>query len=392
MKILYLVERPTQFEAPFFRYVHEQDPENRLRVLFTAQDAGKPVRDPELGLVVDWQIEPLAGYDHGILAADESRRRQLEQELEAGCDLLITNGYRGPYWQAVTLARRAGIATALRLDSVGGGSWPRRIARRAFLATALERRYDVFLATGTRTDRFLAKCGIRSVKRPGRFPYAVDVSWFRQESRLLDGDARRQIRAEQRMRHDVPADAKVVLAVAKFNRREAPWDLVKALSRVRHPARVWLAGAGIGDGKGEQALANLAQDEGVRDQVDFIHYVDYPKLPALYAAADLFVHAAREENWGVSVAEALACGLPVIASSGVGAGEDLIVKGHNGFVYPWGDHLTLAKHVDAALDLAPGAVEDTNESVLREWDYGATWKHLLDAAAAARSPRQDAGA
>ena len=39
----------------------------------------------------------------------------------------------------------------------------------------------------------------------------------------------------------------------------------------------------------------------------------------------------------MSVAEALACGLPVLASSRVGAARDLLAPGRNGWVYPAGD-------------------------------------------------------
>lgn len=43
MKIAFLVERPTQFEAPFYRFA-ARDPEHELRVLFTAPDLAEPDR------------------------------------------------------------------------------------------------------------------------------------------------------------------------------------------------------------------------------------------------------------------------------------------------------------------------------------------------------------
>ena len=143
---------------------------------------------------------------------------------------------------------------------------------------------------------------------------------------------------------------------------------------------LWLVLAG--DGPARPALEEFARDEGL-SRVRFPGYIPYPELPALYAAADLFVHAAREERWGVSVQEALACGLPVVASSRVGAGYDLIEVGGNGFVYPAG------RRRDAGAADRRGAGPRTlsgsasaARAILARWDYAATWRHLLDAAAA----------
>ena len=74
--------------------------------------------------------------------------------------------------------------------------------------------------------------------------------------------------------------------------------------------------------------------------------------------------------------EALACGLPVIASSRVGAGYDLIEAGGNGFVYPAGDDGMLALRVGEALALDPEAVRRRNAAILARWDYAATWRNL----------------
>ncbi|HEY2736868.1 MAG TPA: glycosyltransferase, partial [Thermoanaerobaculia bacterium] len=108
--------------------------------------------------------------------------------------------------------------------------------------------------------------------------------------------------------------------------------------------------------------------------------VPYPDLPSLYAAADLFLHPVAEERWGVSVAEALACGLPVITSSRVGAARDLIAAGRNGFTYPAGDDSALAGRIEEALRLDLAAVREENRAILSRWDYAATWRSLLRAA------------
>jgi glycosyltransferase involved in cell wall biosynthesis len=91
------------------------------------------------------------------------------------------------------------------------------------------------------------------------------------------------------------------------------------------------------------------------------------------------VHAAQEERWGVSVAEALACGLPAVASSRVGAAADLLVASRNGWTYPSGDPAALAHHARQALALDRAAVAAASREVLARWDYAASWRHLLDA-------------
>ncbi|HSF44322.1 MAG TPA: glycosyltransferase [Thermoanaerobaculia bacterium] len=364
MRIVFLVERPTQFEAPFYRFA-AQDPEHELRVLYTAPDVAEPVDDPELGRKVSWGIDLLGGYPWEVCP-----RRGLADRLR--CDLLIVNGYtRRIYLEAALLAKRAGVATALRLDSVlWGGSPARDLAKRVFFATWMRRLYDLFLGVGSLTLEYLRAHGVPP-ERTGLFPYAVDVEDFRFRSALSPEE-----RHAVRDRLGVPRDARVVLSLAKLAPREAPWDLLRAFARISQED-VWLVLAGDGPER-----AALERQAGPR--VRFPGYIPYPELPSLYAAADLFVHPAREERWGVSVEEALACGLPVVASSRVGAGVDLIAPGENGFPYEAGDDAGLAARVGEALAIPPERVRARSADILSRWDYNATWANLLEAASRIR--------
>lgn len=375
MKITFLVERPTQFEAPFYRFA-ARDPEHELRVLYTGADLAEPVFDPELGRTVSWGIDLLGGYPYEVCPAEGTGAWLAGRLRPERCDLLIVNGYTQPLYRlGARTAKRAGVATALRLDSVLWDASPaRNLAKRFLFATYVKRTYDLFLGVGSLTQEYLQAFGVPR-ERTGLFPYAVDVDEFRARSSMADQEA-------VRARLGVPAEARVVLGLAKFNDREAPWDLLRAFAQLQQED-VWLVLAG--DGPARPRLEDFTRSQGL-SRILFPGYVPYPELPALYAASDLFVHPAREERWGVSVQEALACGLPVVASSRVGAGVDLIAPGRNGFLYESGWEGELARRVEDALALPREGVHESSREILARWDYAATWRNLLEAAARLRGP------
>ena len=377
MRIAFLVERPTQFEAPFYRFA-ARDSEHELRILFTSADAAEPVFDPELGRPVSWGVDLLKGYRYEICPPRDQALWLGDQLRQERCDLLIVNGYTQPVFRLGTrLAKRAGIATALRLDSVlWDSSAARHLVKRLLFAVHMKVTYDLFLGVGSLTLDYLRSFGVPP-ERTGLFPYAVDVEEFRSRSAISAEE-----RAAFRARLGVPVNARLVLSLAKFNEREAPWDLLRAFARVAGED-LWLVLAGDGTARGE--LERFAREHGM-ERVRFPGYVPYNELPGLYAAADLFVHPAREERWGVSVQEALACGLPVVASSRVGAGYDLIEAAGNGYVYEAGNHEALALRIGEALALPPRQVHERSREILVRWDYAASWHNLLEAASRVAQP------
>jgi glycosyltransferase involved in cell wall biosynthesis len=379
MRIGFVVERPTQFEAPFYRFA-AGDPTHRLVVFYTGGSPVTEVYDPELGRKVGWGLDLTTGYRSAVVPPARPLavfRRALQAEP---WDLLVVNGYtRRPYLAAALAARRSGVPVALRLDSVSwreprSGQAPRRL-----LALLLARLFDLFLPVGTLAREHLLELGV-AAERIGCFPYAVDAEAFRAASDRYRGE-----RAALRRRCGLPAAGPVVLAVTKHSRREAPFDLVRAAPHLPSGTAVLL----VGDGPERPALE--AEAAAARGRVVFAGYVPYPELPACYALADVFVHPVAEERWGVSVAEALACDLPVVTSDRVGAARDLLVPGQNGFVYPAGDARALADRVTAALALDRGALAAASERVLGAWGYAAAWRGLLAAAERARRLRAAPG-
>jgi glycosyltransferase involved in cell wall biosynthesis len=70
-----------------------------------------------------------------------------------------------------------------------------------------------------------------------------------------------------------------------------------------------------------------------RGTVFFPGFREIGELPRFYAAASAFIHPALEEPWGLVINEAMASGLPVLSGNNVGAAEELVEPGRNGWTF-----------------------------------------------------------
>jgi glycosyltransferase involved in cell wall biosynthesis len=371
MNLVMVVEHPTQFEGPLFRHA-ARDGAHRLRVLYTDPAAGRARVDPEIGRHVDWGADALRGHDHAVAPA-AGRRAWLREQLAARQDLVIVNGYTRPaYLAAIAAARRAGSPLGLRLDSVAfdEGAGPRRLVKRALFRWGVRPLFDLFFGVGSLTLEYLRGLGVPG-SRTALLPYPVDAAGFRRTPAAAE-----RARAAWRARLGTPPGAPVVLAVHKLHPRETPWDLLHAWPAAAAADR-WLWMAGDGPDRGE--VERFVRERGLQ-RVVMLGYAPYSDLPELYAAADLLVHAPRVERWGVSVGEALACGLPVVTSSLVGAAHDLVDPGRTGAVYPAGEPDALAGAISSCLGLDRAAVDALGRERLAAWGPEAAWRNMLEAA------------
>ena len=92
------------------------------------------------------------------------------------------------------------------------------------------------------------------------------------------------------------------------------------------------------------ALARLANGLGISDRVLFTGQVCHGSMPALFRSADLLVNPSPYEPFGMVSLEAMACGLPVVASA-VGGHVDTVVDGTTGILVPPGQPLLLARRI-----------------------------------------------
>ncbi len=88
-----------------------------------------------------------------------------------------------------------------------------------------------------------------------------------------------------------------------------------------------------GSGPDKDSLVKLIADLGLQGMISLIGWVEIEEMIELYHRADVFIHPSHFDPFPNVVMEAMACGLPVIGSSGAGSVVDRVVENKNGFVF-----------------------------------------------------------
>jgi glycosyltransferase involved in cell wall biosynthesis len=100
----------------------------------------------------------------------------------------------------------------------------------------------------------------------------------------------------------------------------------------------------VGEGPCRRQLTNLAERLGVASRLTFLGTLDRRQVAAEMQSAQCFVLPSRHETFGVVLIEALACGLPVIASAC--GGPECIVEKSDGILVPPDDVAALARAME----------------------------------------------
>lgn len=146
----------------------------------------------------------------------------------------------------------------------------------------------------------------------------------------------------------------------------------------------------LGDGPSRGEFEALAAALGIADRVRFAGLV-VDGATDMIAAADVFVHPSRNEAYGIAIAEAMAAGVPVVATR-VGGVPEVVRDGETGALVPPDDPEALAAALGAMLadaGLRERFAREGRAAAERDHDIGATvrgYEAFWDDVAARRFP------
>ena len=249
---------------------------------------------------------------------------------------------------ALVARRRFGVPFATtygfhydRLARTAARAWMHRRLERLALAEA-----DAVIVTTPELAAYVAG-RVRSPEVVHLLPNAVDTRTFRPEPRS-------------------PSAVPIVLYVGRLSPEKNLGALIAAAAKLRGRLDVTLRF--VGDGALREALAGDATRAGVRLELSPV--VDHARLPALYAAADVFVLPSFTEGHAKALLEAMSCGVPCVASN-VGGNRAALADGRTGLLVDPADAGALADAIERLVtdgELARRLGEAARREIVERYD------------------------
>lgn len=218
------------------------------------------------------------------------------------------------------MSRLLGIPNVSTLHTLSAPSAKKNSRlRKRIRELSLKYFYDAVIAVSEATKQHHVALGIKSEKIHTLYN-GIDLVRF---------DANRSA-SEEKRRLGIHPDEKVVTTVAVLREAKGLQFMLKALPSVlrKYPRLRYVI---AGDGKYRTALENLAASLHVEDHVVFLGYTE--DVPRVLAASDLFVFPTLNDALPTVLLEAMAAGVPIVAS-GIGGVPEIIQHGRNGFLIP----------------------------------------------------------
>lgn len=263
---------------------------------------------------------------------------------------LIEAGDAGPCaWATLRAGQRLGVPTVAFYHS----DLPRLVQHRFGRAVAhgtrrylthLYRQFDMVLAPSRLMVQQLAAMDVPGAQHQ---PLGIDSAVFRPERRV------ETLREHLRL----PRDARLLVYAGRFTAEKKLVLLVEAVRKLGRPYHLVLVGGG------NYPLPHYPQ-------ITFVPFKrDQRQLARLLASCDMLVHPGDCETFGLIVLEAMACGLPVVGTSGGGVAE--LVDEQTGILARPNDVDSLAGAISAMYqrDLAAvGAQARRKAEELYDWN------------------------
>lgn len=157
---------------------------------------------------------------------------------------------------------------------------------------------------------------------------------------------------KEEIKEEFGIEGEVILYVSRMSYRKGPHVLLNAFSQIKDATLVM-----AGNGELSPFLKAQAKFLGIEDRIRFLGYVPTKELPKIFGMADIFVlPSITAEAFGIVILEAMASGVPIIATT-VGGIPEVIKESESGLLVPPSNELELKNAIEKLL----------NDESLRKW-------------------------
>jgi alpha-1,6-mannosyltransferase len=292
---------------------------SRVRHTILSPNVQSRGRAPALVRIPAVNVPGINGYRMPLSVSGPAR-----QLLSAEADLVEAGDAGQCAWAALRIQQRRGVPAVAFYHSDLPRLVEHRLGRvsaaavRKYLAH-LYRQFDLVLAPSKLMVHQLADMGVAGAIHQ---PLGIDSSVFRPQRRV------ETLREHLRL----PPGSRLLVYAGRFTPEKKLHVLIEAVRKLGRPYHLVLIGGG----------AELPR----YPQITYVPFKrDQRQLARLLASCDLLVHPGDCETFGLIVLEAMACGLPVVGTSGGGVAE--LVDDDTGILASPNDVDSLAGAIEA---------------------------------------------
>jgi len=275
-------------------------------------------------------VIPLFSADSKILTSI----RRLAKLIESGAYDVIHTHLSHDLWTIVPALKLSGSKARLYLTKHMGSF----VSKRDLFHRYLYNRVDhIFAISGYVEESILRTCPVKKEK----------ISILSPGISLREFDRSRFKSSDLRNSFNISEDVIVIGMIGRISPGKGHEQILQAVKilKDKNAGKLLLIVAGSAaesEKVYEQRIIELAKNLDVMNIAKFLGFRS--DVPELMAAMDLLVFPSHEESFGVTLIEALAMGLPIIASNTAGI-PDIIVNGETGLLVPPRDPESLANAI-----------------------------------------------
>jgi glycosyltransferase involved in cell wall biosynthesis len=258
----------------------------------------------------------------------------------------------------LAIITRSPFTVTLRGSELLHGRYP---LRRLLLRWAL-RRANLVIAVSEQLRQLAIEWGADPA-RARAIPNGLDTSIYSPTDR-----------GENRRKHGIAADAKIILMAGhliELKGHDRAVAAVRILLDRGLPVQLLIAGGSPSRGlpSFEPQIRRRIAELGLQEHVSLLGHVPPETLAELMSAADVFCLASSREGWPNVVHEAMGCGTPVVATR-VGAVSELVPSERYGLIVPPNDAAALANALAEALG------KDWDRQAICAWAQSRSWEQV----------------
>ena len=314
----------------------------------TVYRIGPTKRDPGMEELVHFPMY-LVKVLYPILAAWKAFRLNRRRRYDGAWAMMSYMGFPLIILRYLFLTKIPYVLTLQEGDSIEHVTKRWRIRAVAFLYAPIYRYPRIVQTISTYLAAFARDMGYHGPLEV--VPNAVDTKYF---SQMFAPDELAKLR--QRLKKE--EGEKFVITTSRLVPKNAVDVVIRSLAHLPHSVKFLV----LGVGPDEASLKKLAESEGVSDRVLFLGHIDRVDIPKYLKISDVFIRPSRSEGMGISFVEAMAAGIPVIATEIGGITDFLLDPARN----PDKDPTGLFVRVNDPLDTARAVKEFLNDVGLRE--------------------------